>query len=180
MRLNSDNNLIFSSNEEIKTYKFSQSREEVDLRKENALFPGTFSQMNIFANSKTEMYTRSYRKLFGVIAQIGGFTNGIIFTASMILYIYSQNIILWHCISTIISPKEIENNLGLESNELKNKYSRELINNKLFKKNKSNDQEGNCNQENKSSNLPSNINLNMQSDLGINRVNRPINVSHLR
>ena len=113
IRLITDNTLFFSSYEEIKTYKFSESREEVDMRKEHANVPGIFSQINIFTNTKTAIYKRSYRKLFEVIAQIGGFSNRIIFAAQVLLYIYSENILLYNCISTLISPKEIKENLGI-------------------------------------------------------------------
>ena len=132
IRLNSDNSLLFPYYEETKTYKFTQKREEVDLRKEHANVPGTYSQMNFFANTNTVIYNRSYRKLFEVISQIGGFSNGIIYSAYIILYLYSRNIILWSCIASIISPKEINKSLG----NVNNKSNNEIINSKFFNKKK--------------------------------------------
>jgi len=108
IRLNSDESLLFPSYEETKTYKFTQSREVSDLRENHKNFPGTFSQINFIANSGTQIYYRTYRKLFEIIVQIGGFFNGVIYTATIILYLYSNNIILWHCIYSIISTNELQ------------------------------------------------------------------------
>ena len=43
--------------------------------------------------------------------EIGGFSNGIIFSTQLILYLYSNNIILWHCIFSVISSDEIKERL---------------------------------------------------------------------
>ena len=134
IRLNSDDSLLFPNYEETKTYIFTQKREEVDMRKEHANVPGTYSQMNFFANTNTLVYYRSYRKLFEVISQIGGFSNGIIYSAYIILYLYSRNKILWSCIASIISPKEINENLG----NVNIKSNNEIINSKFFNKKKEN------------------------------------------
>ena len=85
----------------------TQKREEVDLRPDHALFPGTFSQMTFITSGNTEIYFRDYKKLFDVIVQIGGFSNGIIYSATILLYFYSNNIILWKCIYGLISSKEL-------------------------------------------------------------------------
>jgi len=132
--LNSDNSLLFPYYEETKTYIFTQKREEVDMRKEHANVPGTYSQMNFFANTNTVIYNRSYRKLFEVISQIGGFSNGIIYSAYIILYLYSRNKILWSCIASIISPKEINEEMG----NINNKLNNEIIHSKFFNRKKEN------------------------------------------
>ena len=124
IRLNTDNSLILSSQEEIKSYKFTTERTEVELKKEHPSFPGSFNQINFVLNTKTQIYSRSYRKIFEVVSQIGGFTNGIVFIAYLLLYVYSQNVILWHCISTLISQEEIIQNIS----KLKKNNNRELIN----------------------------------------------------
>jgi len=152
--LNSDNSLLFPYFEETKTYIFTQKREEVDMRKEHANVPGAYSQMNFFANTNTLVYNRSYRKLFEVIVQIGGFSNGIIYSAYIILYLYSRNIILWSCIASIISPKEINENLGNVNIKSKN----EIIHSRIFNKQKENIK--NVNNEVNSSSPPSQLQIN--------------------
>ncbi len=154
-----DNNLFFSSTEEKRGYKFTQRRDEIDLRKENLNFPGSFSQMNFMFNTNTEIYFRRYTKLFEVIADIGGFSNGIIFIAYMVLYIYSKNIILWNCIEVLISKDEIKENLGIiDSNK-----NKEIINTLNF--NISNLNERRLNINNAKNDLrPSQLNLNDNND----------------
>ena len=152
--LNSDNSLLFPYFEETKTYIFTQKREEVDMRKEHANVPGAYSQMNFFANTNTLVYNRSYRKLFEVIVQIGGFSNGIIYSAYIILYLYSRNIILWSCIASIISPKEINENLG----NVNNKSNNEIIHSRIFNRKKENMK--NVNNEVNSSSPPSQLQIN--------------------
>jgi len=115
VRLKTDNNLIFSSYEERRSYKFSQMRETADLRKDHNLFPGTFSQMTFITSGNTIIYLRNYRKLFDLITRIGGFLNGIIYSTQIILFFYSENIILWKCISSIISTDEVNERLGLNN-----------------------------------------------------------------
>ena len=111
--IRSDKSLLFrqSSYEEEKKYKLHLKREEVDLRSDHAIFPGTFNQMTFITSDNTVIYVREYRKLLYVIIQIGGFFNGIIYSATIILYIYSNNKILWECINNIISSNELEERL---------------------------------------------------------------------
>lgn len=120
IRINTDHSLLFSNFEETKNYKFTQKSEEVDLRSENTNIPGTFNQMRFYANGNTHIFNRSYTKLFEVIVQIGGFSHGIIYSTFIILYIYSKNIILWNCIYSIISEKEIKENLEIPIGRLDN------------------------------------------------------------
>jgi len=152
--LNSDDSLLFPYYEETKTYIFTQKREEVDMRKEHANVPGAYSQMNFFANTNTLVYNRSYRKFFEVVVQIGGFSNGIIYSAYIILYLYSRNIILWSCIASIISPKEINENLGNVNIKSKN----EIIHSRIFNKQKENIK--NVNNEVNCSSPPSQLQIN--------------------
>ena len=114
IRINTDKSLIFTEMEETKSYKFINTRESVDTRKFH-IFPGTFSQMLFITTGNTQIHIRSYKKLFDVIVQIGGFFNGIVYCANIILYFYSKNIILWHCISGILSSDEIKDNLDNKS-----------------------------------------------------------------
>ena len=58
LRYNSDNNLIFHSNEEIKSYKLSTVKEYVDLRGENTLFKGTFNQINFIMADEAKIINR--------------------------------------------------------------------------------------------------------------------------
>jgi hypothetical protein len=111
--IRSDKSLLFrqSSYEEEKKFKLHLKREEVDLRSDHAIFPGTFNQMTFITSDNTVIYVREYRKLLDVIVQIGGFFNGIIYSATIILYIYSNNKILWVCINNVISSKELEERL---------------------------------------------------------------------
>jgi hypothetical protein len=129
-RLKTDNSLLFSSYNEKNIYKFTQRREEIDLKKDNANFPGSFSQINFVANTNTEIIQRNYTKLFQVISEIGGFLNGIIFIAYLVLYMYSNNLILWNCIGVLISTKDIKDSIGL--NEDKSHKHREIINSRIF------------------------------------------------
>ena len=115
IRVNTDKNLIFDNLEEIRSYKFATTRESADHRTSHQ-FPGTFSQMLFITSGNTQIYYRTYRKLFDVISQIGGFSNGIIFFANILLYFYSKNIILWHCISSVISDNEIKDKLDKNIN----------------------------------------------------------------
>ena len=157
IRLNTDNSLILSSQEEIKSYKFTTERTELELKKEHPSFPGSFNQINFVLNTKTQIYSRSYRKIFEVISQIGGFTNGIVFIAYLLLYVYSQNVILWHCISTLISEEEIIQNIS----KLKKNNNRELIKSKIISEIKQvNEVSGN-----------ENLNLNNQSRNKIMEIN---------
>jgi hypothetical protein len=118
--------------------------------------------MSIIANTKTENYRRSYKKLFDIFVQIGGFSNGIIFIAYLILNLYSCNIILWHCISTLISPEEIKENIEI----VDKKISLEKINSKIRKDDpRENDGSNNVN----FINIPSC--LNNKSRLNINNNN---------
>ena len=72
--------------------------------------------MIFITSGNTQIYSRNYRKLLDVIVQIGGFFNGIIYSAYFILYLYSKNIILWHCISSVISDNEIKDKLDKNIN----------------------------------------------------------------
>jgi len=144
--LYSDTNLIFDEYEQSKIYKFTNRREEIDLRPDHANFPGTFSQMNYVANSNTQIYYRSNQKLLEIIVRIGGFLNGVIYIASFILYLYSKNNILWQCIYSNISKKEIEEGLGLI---IINSQPQNVINPKFVRINNGNrDSEMNINNNN--------------------------------
>jgi hypothetical protein len=168
IKIITDNDLLFSNYEEKKSFKFMQKREETDLRKEHGNVKECFSQMNFFANTKTEVYIRRYTKLFEVIGKIGGFSNGIIFTAYIILYIYSKNLILWNCISVLISSKEINQNIGIIE---KNSNNRELIISKIF--NRGNQRDNRQIMENSEAN---NINANQPSNLHSNNNNNTNNL----
>ena len=133
IRINTDKNLIFSDFNEIKTYNFGESRAEVDLKKENRLVPGSFSQMNFVTTGKTLIYYRNYRKLFDVIAHIGGFSNGIISIAYMLTYIYSQNLMNWKCIISLLSQDEVLE--GLEKLNISEKNQMSNSNEIIIKKN---------------------------------------------
>jgi len=111
IRIKSDKSLVFESYEEEKKFKLTGTREIVDLRPDHALFPGTFNQLSIITTGNTQIYIRTYRKLFDIIVQIGGFFNGIIYTATVFLYLYSNNLILWNCIYNVISTNELEERL---------------------------------------------------------------------
>ena len=111
IRVKTDKNILFSSYEEMRGYKFSYNRESVDMRSEHFMFPGTFNEFIFITSGNTQIYIRTYSKFLEVITQIGGFSNGIIFSIHLILYFYSKNIILWHCIFSLISSDEIKENI---------------------------------------------------------------------
>ena len=127
VRINSDKNLFFESFVETKNFKFGNLRESVDLRTNHTLFPGTFSQLTFITSGDTEIYYRKYKKLFEIIIQIGGFSNGIFFGAYLILFVYSNNIILWKCISRVISKEEmnerLDKNFKININNINNNNS---------------------------------------------------------
>lgn len=129
VRIKTDNGIVFNSEEETKNYKFSQKREEVDMRKEHANVPGTFSQMNFIANGNTQIYERKIKKFFEIIVTIGGFANGIIYSAYVILFLYSKNMIVWNCIEANFSQNEINQNVLFIKKE---KVQNEVINSRLF------------------------------------------------
>lgn len=111
IRLNTDKSLFLFDYEEERSYSFQSTRESVDLRKNHFVVPSCFSQMSIVLNGNTKIYTRTYLKLFALIANIGGLFNGIVYSAYILLYFYSKNIILWYCITGILSPDEIKDNI---------------------------------------------------------------------
>ena len=115
IRINTDKSLIFTEMEETKSYKFINTRESVDTRKFH-IFPGTFSQMLFITTGNTQIHKRSYKKLFDVIVQIGGFFNGIIYVAYFLNFLYSKNMIVWHCVTSLISTNEISENLDTNPN----------------------------------------------------------------
>jgi hypothetical protein len=163
IRLNTDKDLLFNSNEETRSYKFAQKREEVDMREENENVPGAYSQMNINASGNTIIYKRRYKKLFEVFIEIGGFFNGVNFIALIILYIYSKNIILWQCIYSLIPSNELDNRLKENLQNInKNKDYGNIIN-----VNKSLQEER---KENNNRNIERNIS-NSSEELNINRNN---------
>lgn len=159
-RIQTDKSLFFTKEiEETKTYSFLETRESVDLRKEHSLFPGTFSQINFVTSGKTQIYSRKYKKLFEIIIQIGGFFNGILYFTWFILYIYSKNIILWHCISSIISYKDI----------------REKIDKSVFKIDEENEDKKNedkKNEERKNENENEDENNNNKIKLSLFKINK--------
>lgn len=167
IRLNSDNSLLFPYVEEYKSYKFSRMFQKIDLKDEEYKFPGTFSQMNIYANSNTKIYNRSYKKLFEVIFQIGGFSNGIIYATYIFLYFYSRNIILWNCIFSSISAKEIKKHFSDDINSLKIKEKKIKI---LEEKKEERDQRE-LNQNNQNSVIPNSQNNIMMRSFNNNNNN---------
>lgn len=164
IRINTDKNLFFESYEQEKSFKFSSLRESVDLRKENSLFPGTFSQMTFVVSGDTEIYYRKYRKMFEVIIQIGGFSNGILYAAYIILFIYSNNMILYNCISSIISKDEVKARLNkdfkIENKNNSNIKSEMIIINKKKSNNISNINEN----DNPNNDNPNNDNENNEDN----------------
>lgn len=119
VRINSNKNLFFGSFQQERGYHVHQLREEVDLRKVHSIVPEKFAEMSIITSEKTKVYFRNYKKLIEVIIQIGGFFYSITNLAILILFIYSNNKILWKCISCTISNFEIEENIS-RSNIMKN------------------------------------------------------------
>jgi len=173
IRINSDKNLFFESFEETKNFKFSNLRESVDMRKDHSLFPGTFSQMTFITSGDTHIYFRKYKKLFEVIILIGGFCNGLFSVAYIILFLYSNNMILWSCISSIISKDEINVRLDkkFKINKQKEKsYKSEIILNKRINED-NNDKQNNNNNSNNIVNNNSNINLNLNNNNNNNNHN---------
>lgn len=110
--INTDNNVFLNNNIEEKGYKFSALRESMQFWREHPIIPNTFTQINFICPGDTKIYTRIYHKLLKVITQIGGFSNGIIFSAQIIMFLYSSNIILWHCIFIVLSNHEIKDKLN--------------------------------------------------------------------
>lgn len=82
------------------------------MRSEHDLIPGAFSKMTFLTSGKTQIYYRTYQKFFEIITQIGGFVNGIIYFTTIILYICSNNLIMWQCIFNSISANELEQRLS--------------------------------------------------------------------
>lgn len=119
IRINTDNSLIFSNNDQTKSYKFSNTRESVDLRT-NHIFPGTFSQMIFITTGNTQIHTRSYKKLFDILYQIGGFFNSILNISYVLNFFYSKNMIIWHCVSSLLTKNDAEEHLEKDE-ELKKK-----------------------------------------------------------
>ena len=74
--------------------------------------------MTFYNSGNTEIYERNYKKLFEVIAQIGGFANGVFFSAYVILYWYTSNIIFWKSVLSILSPEEIK--LSIKNENIRN------------------------------------------------------------
>ena len=157
-RVYSDKNLIFGSYEEKKSYRLTQVREEVDLRTNYDIVPGTFSQMYFVANGNTQIYYRNYTKLFSIIVKIGGFFNGTIYTVTLILYIYSNNMILWHCILNTISEDELEERLKIIRLDVKDDSNNDLnIRPSIVNINRSNQEEENSNNSNQNNERNNNI-----------------------
>jgi len=120
IKILTDKSLIFSNFEETKTFKFNGSTESVELDKE--MEKSRLTQISIVVSGNTEVYYRSYKKLLDIITEIGGFFNCIKFIVYIILFLYSKNTIMWHCISSIISEQEILDGLNrslIEKNVLK-------------------------------------------------------------
>jgi len=159
VRIFSDKNLIFGSYEEKKSFKITRQREEVDLRSDHQIFPGTFNQMTFITSGNTLIYYRDYRKLFDIIVRIGGFFNGIIYIAYIILYLYSKNLILWHCISSTISTNELEERLTkpIKINNSNNNSNNNFNYNDNNNKNNFDLNDNNLNNNNNKNNIKHNI-----------------------
>jgi len=112
IRIKTDQNLIFNEYKETKNYKFQQFTESIDFRKDHSLFKGAFSHLTFETTGNTHKYTVIYKKILNVITDLGGFYNGIKFAATFVVYFYSNNIILWKYISSLISTEEIEENIN--------------------------------------------------------------------
>lgn len=160
VRINSDTNLIFEGYNEEKSFHLTQMREEVDIRSDHALFPGTFNQMTFITSGNTKTYFRSYRKFIDIIVVFGGFFNGVVNFSYLILYIYSNNLILWECIYSVLSSKEIEDSM---KNPIININRISIIN-----PNKSNQEE--AKNDNSNQNIQKNIN-NSFEQIRLNRNN---------
>lgn len=158
VRINSDKNLFFESYQEIKSFKMGNLRESVDLRRDHPIYPGTFSQMTFITSGDTLIYFRKYKKLFEVVIQIGGFSNGLFFVAYFILFLHSNNMILWNCISSIISKEEIMERLGHNYKiNNKNKIKTETIfKSEMVNVNKKEDQKEDDHNSKNSNNIESN------------------------
>lgn len=163
-----DNNILFNSYSVQKAYKFSNKYESVDNRAGSLLYPRSFAQYNLLPSGYSKIYSRTYVKLLKVITQIGGFSNGMIFGAQIILFIYSSNIILWHCIFIILSNFEINqflnsnnkvNSLVNNEDRIKSEFTiKNVKESKDFKDNE-NEGENNINDYNLSNNNNNKINL---------------------
>lgn len=110
IRVKTDDNLIFYGQDEKKSYKILSTKESVDFKKEYPILKGVFSHFTFTTTGNQHIYDRTYKKVFNVVTDIGGFYNGIKFAAILILYIYSNNMILWHCIYLIFNESEINKN----------------------------------------------------------------------
>lgn len=155
IRINSNENIFSFDYQETRSYRFSVSREEIDLRPEHANFPGTFTQINFIANSNTKIYTRTYESLFEIFVRIGGFLNGIVYSVSIILYTYSSNKILWQCFYNNFSSKDIDNNLNI--NDEKSKNLNNFMNVKKFQTNNVMNDCNNINRDSEHNNINDNI-----------------------
>ena len=130
LKVSTDRNLIFSSFEEEIGYKFAPSKETILFWDDHPIIPGAFAQFNFFTSGNSQFYTRIFAKLLELITEVGGFTNGIIFSAQIILFLYSSNIILWHCIFIVLANKEIKERLnGIRIIDIREKNSE--LNSKL-------------------------------------------------
>ena len=108
VKILTDKSLVFSNFQEIKTFKFLDLLDSTELNKEME----RLAEISLIVSGNTQLYYRSYKKLFDVISNIGGFYNGIIHIVYIILHLYSKNTIIWHCISSIMSEQEISDCLN--------------------------------------------------------------------
>ena len=127
IRIKTDRNLFLSSYEEERSYKFHALSQFVDIRPDDHIFKKKAITKFTYVNTgSTDIYVRTYKKLFELITELGGFTNGVSNFAVLFLYLFSSNTILWHCISSILTKDEIEMNIAKKI-EVRNENDENII-----------------------------------------------------
>lgn len=126
IKINTDKSLIFSKYDEVKTFKFEGSQFSTIDKNLDLEDPNRLAQVSIIVSGNTMIYFRSYKKVLELISNIGGFFNGVTYTVYLVLFLYSQNTILFHSISNIISEEEI-------SDSLKKSIVEDIVKTKYFK-----------------------------------------------
>jgi hypothetical protein len=139
----SSDDLINDNEKYYQGYKFANTVESFDFRKEG-LFPGAFSQINIQATNTVSIYRRKYNKLQEIVPKIGGVTQTLTFICWVIVSFFTTNYNRSKIIMNTFDNNEINTyfpKLNIDKDVSKTNQEKEDYYKKNYEKNKNNEEE---------------------------------------
>lgn len=126
VKLISDNGMLFENNQEYTTFRTERIYENVDLRGDNTIYPGTFSQVNFRGSGNSEIFNRSYYKIQSALANFGGIFQIVTIIGRVLIFFWSKNNMNEYLIQSILEAGEF-----MKLRELNESYSFEDLQEKI-------------------------------------------------